>query len=363
MDKIEKERAKLKKAQEKEEKEHKKYIIKAEKEKQKRIKHLMKKSKADKETLPEMQRKKILEYASKVTYGGEVVLPDELRNDKAFLLDLYKANTCFTNWIKPTKEMQNDIDFMLEYVKCSYEKSKNEYTDSWHTSSEIKWAIENYEDLIRNPEFIEKLSKTFPNVNMIETLKRMIAGYSMNAIFDKEKQKKDKEDFQNVIRGLSTETLCNHARLCGRSVITYIPKDIPSFAQVVSAGIDKDGFDSLRYLDVEQILDNKDLIIKAYAKDGFKEFKYYIESWLHPIRTYYYMCHGEEHDYSKYDERYDKVQKALMADKDIKEIYALNGNKIEEKHYSEDEVAQAMYIVDCANRAKNNANNSEELSK
>lgn len=98
-------------------------------------------------------------------------------------------------------------------------------------------------------------------------------------------------------------------------------KDVSDINPTVSTGVEPDGFRSLEQLDISQVLDNKDLIIKAYEQDGFRALKRYIQHTLSPVRTKYYICHGETHDYTVYDEKYAEVQKALMEDTTIYYIF------------------------------------------
>ena len=65
------------------------------------------------------------------------------------------------------------------------------------------------------------------------------------------------------------------------------------------------------------MLENKDLILKAYEKDGGVRLYNYIYNDLSPQRLYYYMCHGEPHCYTGYDKRYEKIQNELKADAQI----------------------------------------------
>ena len=115
--------------------------------------------------------------------------------------------------------------------------------------------------------------------------------------------------------------MCDQVRKYTWRALNEIPNDIPNFNQVVSAGIETDGFRSLGKLDITQVLDNKDLIIQAYEKDGIQALAGYIQHTLSPMRTHYYMCHGEEHDYTEYDKRYEEVQKTLMSDTKIHYIF------------------------------------------
>ena len=117
-------------------------------------------------------------------------------------------------------------------------------------------------------------------------------------------------------------------------------KDISDINQTVEV----DGFRSLEQLDITQVLDNKDLIIKAYEKDGFRALKRYIQHTLSPRRTKYYMCHGEPHDYTVYDEKYAEVQKALMEDTEIHYIFKREEHLAKERGTKRDASATTDYL-------------------
>ncbi|MBQ8430907.1 MAG: hypothetical protein IJX26_03075, partial [Clostridia bacterium] len=86
---------------------------------------------------------------------------------------------------------------------------------------------------------------------------------------------------------------------------------------ILESAIECDGFESLKYLNVDQVLSNKNLIIKACRGEGRAYLAEYIHKTLSPNRETSYMCHGELHEYSHYDERYEEVQKALLNDSEI----------------------------------------------
>ena len=81
-----------------------------------------------------------------------------------------------------------------------------------------------------------------------------------------------------------------------------------------------DGFDSLAYLDINEVSKNKDLVIKAYEGSNAEELKNYIENTLNPNRNELTLCNGEVEIKKIYDEKFAKAQKELLADEKIKSI-------------------------------------------
>ena len=123
---------------------------------------------------------------------------------------------------------------------------------------------------------------------------------------------------------LSKEILTTQVKIFGLKVLKELPKELPYFAELVDICITKEGFEALKYLPVEQVLENKDLVIKAYSVDGVKALAYYIMRDLEPNRTHSYMCHGEDHWYEQYHEEYAIAQKGLLEDETIRTLFTIS---------------------------------------
>ena len=251
---------------------------------------------------------------------------DEQLADPNFLLGLYRANSNMVNFERPNpknEELQNNIDFLIEYIKLKHSKEmmghKND--DRHWAQTELKWAVEKYEKAMSNPEFIIRLAEAFPNQEIVPLIKECLIKCHIWGNDIKQKEEQDRARYKECLSNLPIEFLCDQVRKYSWHTLNEIPNDIPNFNQLVSAGIETNGFRSLDRFDITQVLDNKDLIIKAYEKDGIKALIGYIQHTLSPRRTHYYMCHGEEHDYTTYDKRYEEVQEALLASPEIKAVF------------------------------------------
>lgn len=251
---------------------------------------------------------KVLAYAKRTRDVGTIKLTDEQYADSDFMYSLYLANADTARRFKPIQSHYDNIDFLIKWLKISYENRGAE-------SNKLKWILINHEGMLKNPKFVERLIREFPQENIIELLRDRLVDTSFVAK-DEEREK----TFVTIIMQLPKESVALQAWMHGRLVLRKLPKTYPYMAEAVSKGIETDGFCSLRYLDVTQIAQNIDLIVKAYNKDGIKELYRYLKSDLSPSRTGYYMCHGEPHDYSYYDERYEVVQKLVMKDPRIVKI-------------------------------------------
>ena len=123
------------------------------------------------------------------------------------------------------------------------------------------------------------------------------------------------------------EVVFEQCRRNGREAIKYLSEDNKNLSKYISAGIEKDGFKSLEYLALEDLIDNKNLVIKAYAMEGFDELKKFIQQTLNPGQYVTYMCHGEPHSRYQYSEKREMVQEALLNDPEIKRILEKHNSK------------------------------------
>lgn len=301
-----------------------KYQIRQEKIKQKEIKRTLRKARVPKDATPEEVNSKLISYVAGLKIDFYTLrFTDEQLADPDFLLGLYRANINMVDFQSPNPEnedLQSNINFMIEYIKLKHAKKMREHTDEkYWAQQELEWIVQHYKKAMSNPAFVERLAQEFIDIKIVPLVKNSVK--RVESYFNTEKEQEDEESFRKCILGLPTELLCRQARRYGSVYLNDIPKDIPNFNQIVSAGIENDGFKSLCKLDITQVLDNKDLIIKAYQKDGIRALEGYISCSLSPNRTLYYMCHGEEHSYTSYNERYANVQKALNEDAQIHYIF------------------------------------------
>lgn len=302
-----------------------KYEIRAQKEKERAIRWTLRKAKVPKDATPEQVKAYLINYVSKGKLDyWKMRFSDEQLADKDFLLSIYRANPNMTLYSKfyPDKELQDDVDFMIEYIKIRHRQEMigHPKDESNWAQTELKWAVEKYDRAMSNPEFVVRLAEAFPNQQIIPLIKECLIKYYGFDLNRKQKEEQDQARYKKCLSSLPVELLCDQVRKYGWWALDEIPNDIPNFNQMVSEGIEINGFRSLERLDIRQVLDNIDLVVKAYEKDGIQKLGEYIQHTLSPRRTHYYMCHGEEHDYTTYDKIYEEVQEALLASPEIKDI-------------------------------------------
>ncbi len=304
-----------------------KYEIRAQKEKERAIKRTLRKARVPKDATPEQVKAYLIHYVSTANLNNySLRFTDEQLADPNFLLGLYRADNNMVNFERPNprnKELIYNIDFMIEYLKLKHSKEmlQHQNDDGHWAQTELKWAVERYESVMANPEFIVRLAETFPNQEIIPIIKGCIVKYHGLDKDRKEKEEQDLARYKECLSNLPIELLCEQVRKFGDDTLKAIPNDIPNFTQLISAGIETNGFRSLERLDITQVLDNIDLVVKAYKTAGIKALASYIQYTLSPKRTKYYMCHGEPHDYTEYDKRYEEVQKALLAAPEIQSVF------------------------------------------
>ncbi len=316
------------------EKAEKKYARK----KEKAIKTTLKKARVPKDATPEQVKAYLIHYVKNLKSNFyKLRFTDEQLSDPNFLLGLYKANINILRYISPTNEnLINNVDFMIEYIKLRHNKEMMSYktNDKYLAQSNLNWIIKRYIEVMSNPEFIVKLAKEFPNLEIISLVKAsFLEKYDSLILSEKDRQQKEdnKERYKECLSKLPIELLCKQVKNHSYDVLKNIPNDIPNFNQLISIDIDKNGFESLKHLDITQVLYNEDLIIKAYKKEGFKALADYIQYSLSPQRNHVYVCHGEPHSYTSYDKRYEEVQKELISSPKIKAIFDKNNAKMESR--------------------------------
>lgn len=112
---------------------------------------------------------RILEYVKtkKDLYG--FALTSKQQNDPEFMLELYKANSQALTYHCPNKNLQKNIDFMVEFFKLELARKKRVYLENKQEFdfANIKPSIDSillgYRQLRQNKEFLEKLNKELEN--------------------------------------------------------------------------------------------------------------------------------------------------------------------------------------------------------
>lgn len=292
--KIKKENEKIKKENDKLDKWQMKIDKQKAKIKQQRIKRFYRLAKVPKNATIEVINSKILQY---------------LQKPKASLFD----EVIFT------EEQENDVNFMLGVVDALYKKHYDEGFKKgekdleenalWETISNL--VLSSNDIILGNSEFLKKFIKKYNNINIIKLLSFYYHG----------------DKFKNILINIPEENICSQAKIFGSDMLYYLPKDLPQFVKAVASGVECDGFKSVELLDISQVVENIELIINAYHKDGLGCLANYLLNTLNPNRNTVYMCHGEPHDKIAYDEEYAEVQQTLLNDWEIQTIFA-KGKKL-----------------------------------
>lgn len=265
-------------------------------------------------TLAEINQKTIEYVKNNKDFSSllSVILTDEQYSDREFLLELYKANPILTVLRQPRTNLETDSDFMIQYVKIMLQGYHENPIGGREYSLEECLSKAIFTKVLRKADFLEKLSKEFPEEN--------IAQYLYKIKFDLYEYPPQNR-VEKICSQLSNEFFQAQVSRFGKNALKYFPTKIASNVDLITLGVGCDGFDSLRYLNVQDILDNKALILLAAERDGAQALANYINKTLSPNRTSSYMCHGEPHLDHYFDKRYNSVQDALLADPEIQAIF------------------------------------------
>ncbi len=314
-----------------------KQIIKNQKRNERLVKKTLKKAKVQKGASLEEIKKSLLTYAKNVKDIYVLRFDEELMKDPNFILGLCKANSGFiSNYRYRVKEnFQDNIDFMVDFVKLIYYRDR--YENERFNFYCLVDALQDYKIAMSNPEFVVKIAEEFPQTNIVELLNKSLFGYSDYRLMH---NGADLETYKKCLSGLPLELLCKQAKEFGWKYLELIPKDIPNYYKIVRAGIEKDGFKSLCQLGFSKLLKNKNLIVRAYKKDGIDGLTNFLTKTLSPRRERWCDC---DH-YFVYDKKYQDLQDKLKNDKTIMEIYR-NENKADDiKHIG----SATKYCPHCA---------------
>lgn len=327
MNKILKEKPKMDKYQKRVarlERSNQRYNEKLKRERAKRIAKFMKFAKVPANATQEQINECCLKAIQQMNQNQfhKIALSDAQYNNPEFLLSMYSVNPLTVRFYKPgwnNETLQNNVNFMFEYIKYVMKDEMSRHSDdkSYWEKLELTQTLSSYSTAIQNAGLFELLIKEYPNVNMLEVIDDCFSRRGIWGPWTKDALNQNQHLFESVIAGLSREALISQTQKFGKDTLRHLPKTLEFWPELATAGVAVDGFDSLEYLPIQYVLDNKHLILQSYEKDGAGELGSYLTRTLSPHRTHYYMCHGEPHDYSTYEEEYAVVQQALMNDPEL----------------------------------------------
>lgn len=242
-----------------------------------------------------------------------VYLTERQLSDANFMLRLFqtnpKLNLVFSNF---DIKLRHNQGFALKYLEIVLgdDMEGKSFTDYLLEFSKFK-------DLFNSVEFVKEIAKKFPKCNIVLVLYNIVGKGDQNS-----------KRFTEIIKNLPTEILCEQAKKFGWETMYNLPKDTPDYYKILSSAVEKDGFKVLKYLDIDDVLEHKDLILKAYDKQGIEALSKYIEFYLNPKRVNTYAVGDRLKSEIIFDEKYAQVQKALLSDPDIAKIYSVHSSNL-----------------------------------
>ena len=110
---------------------------------------------------------------------SKIVLTKEQRHDKKFMKALYLFNAEMTELFLPTIEQMEDDDFMAIYAKQNYDfyRAKINYRGRIIDHAVLTEVLKKCGRQVLNSEFITKLCKELPNLNVVEVVTNYITNY------------------------------------------------------------------------------------------------------------------------------------------------------------------------------------------
>lgn len=242
----------------------------------------------------------VIKYVKNDKFYSELVLSENQKNDADFILELCKANENYARWYNIPKHFQSNTDFVFKVleIKVKNDPIKEDSLSSFHYHSLIKGL-----ELRKDPEFLQKFVEFFSKVNLLGIIYEL----SKENFWDREAR----EEYVKMVSQLPRSVLVSQARKFGSKTVRMIPKDNPYFLDALSAGIERDGFESLKHLPMEKIYENRDLIAvtaNCYEdkKQAMEELSEYFTQSLSPSRW--------DGDWHYLDVKYHPLRKALIED-------------------------------------------------
>lgn len=241
----------------------------------------------------------ILDYLEKMAILNKKVKNIELSkgqlSNRVFMNKLYQINRDIVVEPKfmPSGENAIDDDYMLWYFNNVAKYFPSRLID----------ISSKYSYLYENDEFVSRFSKEVNNANLFQILDFL-----------------DTSKNHERVKRLPIKIMLEQTRKHGNKALQYVPVNHKYFRCFVNSGIEKDGFESLKCLTLNEVVENKKLVIKAYAMSGFDALETYLKDTLNPFQATIYNCNGKKYIKREYDKERHTVQKALLNDPEIKNI-------------------------------------------
>lgn len=276
----------------------------------------------------------IFRYVANTNLGFyDLTFTEEQLSDPDFLLGLYRANCQMTVFEKPNPKypnLQENVDFLMEYLKIkAVYINKNFGGDVRNEAFHLEPSLRDLEQALYNPEFVARAAREFPYVNFVSMIKE---NFKHSDEYNKKGWKHHYYEvmakYNDFVSKLPFDVLLRQVEIFGLDALKEIPNNTPDFARIVGVAIEKGGFSALECLDITQVLDNKDLIVKAcYYSRHPSDLPYYIKYSLSPDRRSCRFISGIPYYENVFDERYLHVQQELNADPVIQTLLEVESKK------------------------------------
>ncbi len=227
-------------------------------------------------------------------------------------MNLYRSNPSLTDRYSLDEKFAEDFDTLLEYLQLfnSYREDRNiDISD---------FELRKYHKAFENIEFLEKFSQAFPDKNIITILNDLVHDNFCKTYDEKEKM------FNKMVEKVPASILIPQIKKFGVRVLQQIPNTNTEYITLVDSAVENYHFKALYGLSLNQVLENKDLVIKAYENSSIIDLVNYFTDTLTPHRRENYFCHGEPHSYSYYSKEYAEARERLLADEKISQIFKDN---------------------------------------
>lgn len=258
----------------------------------------------------------IIDYLNKnkdSVNGYSLIINDDQLQDANFMARLYQTDIpSVISRFKPDKSLHSDHDLLIDYIRRYYNQDTKRYGLNL---SSFKRLIEKFKDELQNPKFIDRLVKEFPDKPIIKIVNDIVIPYGTSV---------ENENFKKLANQVSTEAMISQANTFGKDATKYIPNTRDDYKKILESSIENDGFRSLTLASPQYLLENKDLMQKAFNKPKeeippslyLNPVKFFVVC-NSPMQEKNYICHDDFHSYNYFSKAHLIFQYIIANDNDF----------------------------------------------
>ncbi len=254
--------------------------------------------------------------------AADIFKPSEEKlNDKLFMSLIYLAAPEVTQKILPGEELRKDKEFMLMYADAVAVAIKaNPFSEEAYQ----KRLLGVYIYVIEDMDFINKIAEKYPDTDFTNLVTNVLYDSLRDGHRDLVTPGRKKEIEKKILKNFPKEYWVEYVKKNGFKIIFHnLPEKEEK--ELLEVAIERDGFKTIKvHIPKEELLENKDLILKAAKKEGLEALEQFLLEFLDPREKMNVGYEGPGDPYLPpetyvyvFNEKKAAIQKALLNDPDI----------------------------------------------